>query len=112
MFFFFLGNYKNHKLTHTGIKAYKCSICNKAFHQVYNLTFHMHTHNEQKPFTCDICGKGFCRNFDLKKHMRKLHDQGAMKTSRQSFQNYSSPSVIPNYRSGYTHAIIVPSFSS
>ena len=70
----YTGNYKNHKLTHSGEKAFKCSICNKAFHQVYNLTFHMHTHNEKKPFTCRVCSKGFCRNFDLKKHMRKLHD--------------------------------------
>ena len=68
------GNYKNHKLTHSGEKAYKCHVCNKAFHQVYNLTFHMHTHNDKKPYTCQVCAKGFCRNFDLKKHMRKLHD--------------------------------------
>lgn len=68
------GNYKNHKLTHSGEKQYKCTICNKAFHQIYNLTFHMHTHNDKKPFTCVTCGKGFCRNFDLKKHVRKLHD--------------------------------------
>lgn len=77
IFFFFSnlpGNYKNHKLTHSGEKQYKCSICNKAFHQIYNLTFHMHTHNDKKPFTCATCGKGFCRNFDLKKHIRKLHD--------------------------------------
>lgn len=76
-FFFFInftGNYKNHKLTHSGEKQYKCSICSKAFHQIYNLTFHMHTHNDKKPFTCGTCGKGFCRNFDLKKHIRKLHD--------------------------------------
>ncbi|XP_009462416.1 PREDICTED: fez family zinc finger protein 1 [Nipponia nippon] len=70
----FPGNYKNHKLTHSGEKQFKCNICNKAFHQVYNLTFHMHTHNDKKPFTCPTCGKGFCRNFDLKKHVRKLHD--------------------------------------
>ncbi|KAG7251712.1 hypothetical protein CRUP_031456 [Coryphaenoides rupestris] len=70
----FTWNYKNHKLTHSGEKQYKCSICNKAFHQIYNLTFHMHTHTDQKPFTCPTCGKGFCRNFDLKKHIRKLHD--------------------------------------
>lgn len=73
-FCFPVGNYKNHKLTHSGEKQYKCTICNKAFHQVYNLTFHMHTHNDKKPFTCATCGKGFCRNFDLKKHVRKLHD--------------------------------------
>lgn len=73
-FWNFPGNYKNHKLTHSGEKQYKCSICNKAFHQIYNLTFHMHTHNDKKPFTCATCGKGFCRNFDLKKHIRKLHD--------------------------------------
>ena len=28
------GNYKNHRLTHSMEKQYKCSICNKAFHQV------------------------------------------------------------------------------
>uniref|UniRef100_A0A087X2N1 FEZ family zinc finger 2 n=2 Tax=Poecilia formosa TaxID=48698 RepID=A0A087X2N1_POEFO len=76
LFCMFLGNYKNHKLTHSGEKQYKCSICNKAFHQIYNLTFHMHTHNDKKPFTCATCGKGFCRNFDLKKHIRKLHESG------------------------------------
>lgn len=70
------GNYKNHRLTHSGEKQYKCKICNKAFHQIYNLTFHMHTHNDKKPYTCRVCSKGFCRNFDLKKHMRKLHDLG------------------------------------
>lgn len=69
------GNYKNHKLTHSGEKAYKCTICNKAFHQIYNLTFHMHTHNEKKPYTCSVCFKGFCRNFDLKKHIRKIHTE-------------------------------------
>ncbi|KAF2981094.1 hypothetical protein EK904_010395 [Melospiza melodia maxima] len=74
LFSSFAGNYKNHKLTHSGEKQYKCTICNKAFHQIYNLTFHMHTHNDKKPFTCVTCGKGFCRNFDLKKHVRKLHD--------------------------------------
>lgn len=78
------GNYKNHKLTHSGEKQFKCSICSKAFHQVYNLTFHMHTHNDKKPFTCPTCGKGFCRNFDLKKHIRKLHDPaGALSPAPQ-----------------------------
>uniref|UniRef100_A0A8C2JYD7 FEZ family zinc finger 1 n=1 Tax=Cyprinus carpio TaxID=7962 RepID=A0A8C2JYD7_CYPCA len=70
----FFGNYKNHKLTHSGEKQFKCNICNKAFHQVYNLTLHMLTHNDKKPFTCPTCGKGFCRNFDLKIAFRKLHD--------------------------------------
>lgn len=77
----FSGNYKNHKLTHSGEKQFKCTICSKAFHQIYNLTFHMHTHNEKKPFTCNTCGKGFCRNFDLKKHVRKLHENSACLSS-------------------------------
>ena len=83
----FPGNYKNHKLTHSTEKQYKCTICNKAFHQVYNLTFHMHTHNDKKPFTCAICSKGFCRNFDLKKHIRKLHEgerPGSLKSDSPS----------------------------
>ncbi|XP_009636428.1 fez family zinc finger protein 1 [Egretta garzetta] len=72
-------NYKNHKLTHSGEKQFKCNICNKAFHQVYNLTFHMHTHNDKKPFPCPTCGKGFCRNFDLK--------NGENKGTKQSVTN-------------------------
>ncbi|KAH7687838.1 zinc finger protein, partial [Aphelenchoides avenae] len=67
------GNYKNHKLTHSGEKRHKCPVCHKAFHHSYNLAFHMHTHNATKPYICQICAKGFCRNFDLKKHLRKIH---------------------------------------
>ena len=71
------GNYKNHKLTHSGIKEYKCTVCSKAFHQIYNLKFHMYTHTDLKPYQCRVCMKGFCRNFDLKKHMRNVHHSGA-----------------------------------
>ncbi|KAI6187062.1 hypothetical protein M3Y98_00201600 [Aphelenchoides besseyi] len=66
------GNYKNHKLTHSGVKRHVCE-CGKRFHHAYNLAFHMHTHNQTKPFQCPECGKGFCRNFDLKKHLRRIH---------------------------------------
>uniref|UniRef100_A0A671LVK1 FEZ family zinc finger 2 n=1 Tax=Sinocyclocheilus anshuiensis TaxID=1608454 RepID=A0A671LVK1_9TELE len=87
----------NHKLTHNGEKQYKCSICSKAFHQIYNLTFHMHTHNDKKPFTCGTCGKGFCRNFDLKKHIRKLHDNASCLSrgndSSRGHQNQDATSV-------------------
>lgn len=85
------------RLTHNGEKAYKCNICGKAFHQVYNLTFHMHTHNDSKPFTCRVCGKGFCRNFDLKKHTRKLHESGTQ--SGQSSESSASKNI-PNYQAG------------
>jgi len=95
---------KNHKLTHSGEKAYKCNICNKAFHQIYNLTFHMHTHNDKKPFTCKICGKGFCRNFDLKKHMRKLHEAGGTGSSLVQAPPPPFPSVPP----AGSHAFITP----
>jgi hypothetical protein len=30
------------RLTHSGEKAYKCNICNKAFHQVRGLPGHFH----------------------------------------------------------------------
>lgn len=94
---FVLGNYKNHKLTHSGEKQFKCNICNKAFHQVYNLTFHMHTHNDKKPFTCPTCGKGFCRNFDLKKHVRKLHDSslGLARTAAEEPGTDQPPALQP-----------------
>uniref|UniRef100_A0A183AIW9 C2H2-type domain-containing protein n=1 Tax=Echinostoma caproni TaxID=27848 RepID=A0A183AIW9_9TREM len=96
-------------LTHSAEKQYKCHICHKAFHQIYNLSFHMHTHQAQKPFLCHLCGKGFCRNFDLKKHVRKLHPdsedwfQGLRDNSRRSDERledaYMSNST-NRYRSG------------
>lgn len=102
------GNYKNHKLTHSGEKAYKCSICNKAFHQIYNLTFHMHTHNEKKPYTCNVCFKGFCRNFDLKKHIRKIHDSGSSRNrllANQLSQNSLRHSRMTRSASNATHSM-------
>ncbi|KAG9337510.1 hypothetical protein JZ751_028701 [Albula glossodonta] len=89
------GNYKNHKLTHSSEKQYKCSICSKAFHQVYNLTFHMHTHKDKKPFTCATCGKGFCRNFDLRKHARKLHQDSSFAPPTNHVNLSASVSLVP-----------------
>ena len=122
------GNYKNHKLTHSGEKAYKCHVCNKAFHQIYNLTFHMHTHNDKKPFQCSLCGKGFCRNFDLKKHIRKLHDNlpytgvsppVSPKSSSERRMNHSPPTSSRDVSSSdsqasaiHRHLSLLPSLMS
>lgn len=83
-------------MTHSGEKAFKCHICNKAFHQVYNLTFHMHTHNEKKPFTCRVCSKGFCRNFDLKKHMRKLHSEKGSGSNKSNIARIQGDTQSPS----------------
>ncbi len=58
--FLFQGNYKTTNWPTAEEKnSSSAYICNKAFHQVYNLTFHMHTHNDKKPFTLSDMRQGF-----------------------------------------------------
>ena len=67
---------ENHEPTHTGLKRFVCSTCDKgspsllsffpnviflnivAFSLKQSLIPHMECHDGERPFKCDTCGKG------------------------------------------------------
>ena len=45
--------------THTGVKPYVCTYCNKAFAVKSALTVHERSHTGEKPYSCKQCDKSF-----------------------------------------------------
>ncbi|RZF39240.1 hypothetical protein LSTR_LSTR010334 [Laodelphax striatellus] len=92
-----LSELNTHLKIHTGVKPYKCSVCDHRFLLSYKLMVHMRSHTGEKPYECDmcdykcisssalighkqrhsierpyicrICGTGFKRVWGLKKHL-------------------------------------------
>ena len=62
---------KQHQLTHTGDKQYKCGQCGKMFSQKGTLTHHLRTHTGEKPYGCDICGKKFKQSCGRNYHVKR-----------------------------------------
>lgn len=56
-------------VTHTGVRAYQCSICNKRFTQKSSLNVHMRLHRGEKSYECYICKKKFSHKTLLERHM-------------------------------------------
>jgi uncharacterized Zn-finger protein len=55
---------------HTGIRAFKCDICQKEFGAKSNLNKHLKIHEGNKKYVCETCGKGFISSYNLKTHVR------------------------------------------
>ena len=62
---------KRHELTvHSDIKPYQCVVCKMKFVTSTNLKNHMIRHTGEKPYSCTYCRKSFTKSFDLKRHER------------------------------------------
>ena len=53
---------------HSGIKPYKCDLCNKSFTESSNLTKHKQSHKGEKLHKCNFCGKSFTTSGELTIH--------------------------------------------
>lgn len=65
-------NFIVHMKTHTGDKRYRCTFgtCNQRFIQSFDLTMHMRRHTGEKPYRCERCGEGFILPSILRKHQQ------------------------------------------
>uniref|UniRef100_A0A3Q3MS39 C2H2-type domain-containing protein n=1 Tax=Labrus bergylta TaxID=56723 RepID=A0A3Q3MS39_9LABR len=64
---------QRHSVVHTGLKPYKCSVCERGFNQASNLKSHMRLHTGERPFKCQHCDKCFNHNVSLKSHVQRYH---------------------------------------
>ncbi|XP_060566600.1 uncharacterized protein LOC132725478 [Ruditapes philippinarum] len=61
-----------HKLKHTGIRKFKCNICEKSFLYESNLQTHVLVHGEKKE-ECKVCGMKFTLPHHVRAHMQRKH---------------------------------------
>ncbi|XP_072044392.1 uncharacterized protein [Amphiura filiformis] len=59
---------KTHLLRHEGLKAFKCSECDKCFIDKANLARHKERHSDTKKTMCEVCGKTFVLLNELNTH--------------------------------------------
>ncbi|XP_060809087.1 zinc finger protein 729 isoform X3 [Amyelois transitella] len=66
---------KNHMVSHTGVRSFKCEVCLKAYPRKKTLTEHMRIHNNDRRFKCEHCGQAFVQKCSWRSHMRSKHDE-------------------------------------
>merc|ERR1712001_368118 len=65
---------KHHMALHTGIAAFHCGECGKAFITRDKLLLHQKSrHSNERPHSCEWCGKGFLLAHKLAEHRRRVH---------------------------------------
>ena len=67
---------KKHEVTHTKIKDFQCTTCDKKFKWKLSMLKHIrYTHLEERQFQCETCQKSFLDKNYLKVHV-KIHSGG------------------------------------
>ncbi|XP_066988924.1 uncharacterized protein [Macrobrachium rosenbergii] len=66
-------NLDAHKWVHMGVRdrPHKCKLCERSFHRKKDLEAHVRSHKNIRPFTCNECGKSFIHKNNLQLHVRE-----------------------------------------
>jgi len=97
----------NHHLT-VGVqipnreKEYQCKICNKHFHDKYNLEVHKSRHANIKKFNCITCGEQFFELNGLKSHLISHIDNNIKLLENQFIQEGND---VGDYNSNLWYAL-------
>ncbi|XP_067000885.1 zinc finger protein 502-like [Anabrus simplex] len=67
----FKGHLLQHFRTHMQEKPHVCSDCGAAFAQRSQLTVHRRVHSGEKPYKCKVCRQAFAHSTALKMHIRR-----------------------------------------
>ncbi|XP_052898133.1 zinc finger protein 271-like [Anopheles moucheti] len=68
-------NQKNNLTTHMRTHQLVCMVCGVQFMHPSDLANHMKFHNDEKPFICSVCNKVYLNLDELTEHMKKTHNQ-------------------------------------
>jgi uncharacterized Zn-finger protein len=61
-----------HLRSHSGVRPYRCTMCNTNFSRSDHLSTHLRTHTGEKPYTCPQCSYSACRRDMITRHL-KIH---------------------------------------
>jgi len=81
-----------HMLTHSGVKNYKCYLCESEFTVAGSLMVHMRIHTGEVPFSCEQCEKKFPTKSRLNAH-KQCHADGMPHecfVCHEKFKHYES----------------------
>ncbi|TMW41880.1 hypothetical protein DOY81_013041 [Sarcophaga bullata] len=82
-----LGRQFQNRIKCKNERRYVCSVCGKSFAAPYILRNHMLTHTGVKDFKCDACNKAFARKSQLDAHFTtKIHKQSVENNEYPEFQ--------------------------
>ncbi|XP_037938559.1 zinc finger protein 791-like isoform X2 [Teleopsis dalmanni] len=79
-----ISSFKQHVMSHSGLKPFVCEYCNKGFGRRTVLNNHMRLHTGQKPYQCHMCVLAFTTKDRMDTHVKRDHVE-----NKKSSRTYS-----------------------